>query len=366
MTTEVLINAAPGETRLALVEDGRLVEYVNSRLGSQSLVGAIFVGRVASVSKALDAAFIELGLDRPGLLAFSDTKQGAPKLVEGAPVFVRVTRDATDDKGAKLTGRVDQELTADVKAPALIAAAPDPVTSFLATRVQPSWRVITDAPRAGAELRRAASPIFCEHDVDVQLEAALQPVVTLGDGASLVIEETAALVAIDVNTGPRGAPHAVNLAAVAEIARQLRLRNLAGQILIDFLPEKGRERRDQLVAALRVATVNDACEVHVLGLTRLGLAELTRRRVGESLAVRLGYKALAARSPERAAFDLLRGLDEQARSSGTRRFAPVISPAIDGLLKSGLSGVFEDLTRRHALQLTITVDATLAPGDFKL
>ena len=366
MTTEVLINAAPGETRLALVEDGRLVEYVNSRLGSQSLVGAIFVGRVASVSKALDAAFIELGLERPGLLAFSDTKQGAPKLVEGAPVLVRVTRDATEDKGAKLTGRVDHELPVEVKAPALVVAAPDPVAAFLATRVQPGWHVLTDAPRAGAELRRGSRPIFSEHDVDMQLEAALQPVVSLGDGASLVIEETAALVAIDVNTGPRGAPHAVNLAAIDEIARQIRLRNLAGQILIDFLPEKGRERRDQLVAALRAATLPDPCEVHVLGLTRLGLAELTRRRIGESLSVRLGYKPLAARSPESAALDLLRGLDEQARSSGTRRFAPAISPAIDGLLKTRLSGVLEDLTRRHALQLSIVVDAALAPGDFKL
>jgi len=363
---QVLINAAPGETRLALVEDGRLVEYVNSRIGSQSLVGAIYLGRVASVSKALDAAFVDLGLERPGLLAFSDTKQGAPKLTQGVPVVVRVTRDATDDKGAKLTGRVDHAVSADVKAPALIVAAPDPLEAFLAARVQPDWTVIADAPRAGAQLRRAATPIFCEHDVDGQLDAALQPVVALGDGASLVIEETAALVAIDVNTGPRGAPHAINLAAAAEIARQLRLRNLAGQILIDFLPEKGRERREQLVAALRAAVAGDPNEVHVLGLTRLGLAELTRRRIGESLAVRMGYKTQTMRSPESGALDLLRGIDEQARSSGARKFQPAISPAIDALLKSALQGVFEDLTRRHALQLAITVDAGLAPGDYRL
>ena len=370
MSIEVLINAAPGETRLALVEDGRLVEYVNSRQeiqkGAHSLVGAIYLGRVANVSKALDAAFIDLGLERPGLLAFSDTKQGAPRMVEGAPVIVRVTRDATDDKGAKLTGRVDRVLPTDMKAPAVLVAAPDPVDAFLATRVQPDWRVIADAPRPGAEIRRAMSPIFSEHDVDVQLGAALQSVVPLGDGASLVIEETAALVAIDVNTGPRGAPHAVNLAAIAEIARQIRLRNLAGQILIDFLPEKGRERREQLIAALRVAVADDPCEVHVLGLTRLGLGELTRRRVGESLAVRMGYRTQAVRSAEGGALDLLRGIDEQAKSAGARKFAASISPAIDGLLKSSLRGVFEDLTRRHALQLSVTVDATLASGDFKL
>lgn len=366
MSTEVLINAAPGETRLALVEDGRLIEYVNSRIGSHSLVGAIYLGRVTTVSKALDAAFIDLGLERPGLLAFSDTKPGAPRMVEGAPVIVRITRDATDDKGPKLTGRVDHVLPADVKAPAVLMAAPDPVDAFLATRVQPGWRVLSDAPRANAEMRRASSPIFCEHDVDVQLDAALQLVVPLGDGASLVIEETAALVAIDVNTGPRGAPHAVNLAAIAEIARQIRLRNLAGQILIDFLPEKGRERREQLIAALRAAVADDPCEVHVLGLTRLGLGELTRRRVGESLAIRMGYRAAAVRSAEGAALDLLRGIDEQAKSSGARKFAPAISPAIDALLQSSLRGVLEDLTRRHALQLSLSVDTALPSGEFRL
>lgn len=366
MSTEVFINAAPGETRLALVEDGRLVEYVNSRVGARSLLGAIYLGRVAAISKALDAAFIDLGLDRAGLLAFADTKEGAPKLVEGAPVLVEVTRDSTDDKGPKLTGKIDRLVPSDLRAPAEIAAAPDPVAHFLATRVRPGWRVLSDAPRAGAELRRATTPIFSEHEIEAQLEAALQPVVPLGDGASLVIEETAALVAIDVNSGPRAAPYGVNLAAIGEIARQLRLRNLAGQIFIDFLPVKGRERREQLVAALRAAIAADPCEVHVLGLTRLGLAEMTRRRVGESLAVRSGYRNASVRSAQGAVFDLLRMLDEQAKASGTRRFAATIPPAIDIILKSALREVFEDLVRRHALQISWTIDAALAPGDFRL
>jgi ribonuclease G len=366
MITEVFINAAPGETRLALVENGRLAEYVNSRIGARSLVGAIFLGRVSNVSKALDAAFIDLGLDRPGLLAFADTKESVPKLVEGAPVLVQVTRDATDDKGPKLTGRTDCAVPSDLKAPAVIIAAPDPVAHFLETRIQPGWHVISDAPRQGVEVRRAATPIFAERDIEAQLEAALQPVVPLGDGASLVIEETAALVAIDVNSGPRGAPYAVNLAAAAEIARQMRLRNLAGQIFVDFLAVKGRERREQLIAALRAAVADDPCEVHVLGLSRLGLAEMTRRRIGESLAMRLGYRSVSIRSAEGAVFDLLRSIDEQAKASGARRFAPAIPPAIDALLKSTLRAVLEDLIRRHALQIAWSIDAALAPGEFRL
>lgn len=364
--TEIFINAAPGETRLALVENGRLIEYVNSRLGAQSQLGAIYLGRVASVSRPLDAAFVNLGSARPGLLAFADTKDGAPKLTEGSAVVVRVTRDATEDKGPKLTARLDREIPADVRAPALLDAAPDPVAQFLASRVPPGSRIIADDRRAGAEVHRGPAPIFAEHDIESQLEAALLSVVPLAEGASLVIEETAALVAIDVNTGPRGDAFEVNLAAVSEIAQQLRLRNLAGQIVIDFLPMKRRDRRDQMIAALKAAVAADPNDVHVLGLTRLGLAELTRRRVGESLAVRLGYRQVAVRSAETAALDLLRAIDEQARRSGTRRFAPRVSSQVKNLLVTQFTTVLEDLTRRHALELTVSVEAILAPGEFYL
>lgn len=363
---EIFINAAPGETRLAMIEDGRLVEYVNSRAGSDSRLGAVYLGRVASVSRPLDAAFVDLGLERPGLLAFADAKEGAPKLSEGAAVAVRVVRDASADKGPKLTARIDVAVPVDARAPVLLSPAPDPVSDFLATRIQPDWRIVADDRRAGAEFHRGPAPIFAEHEIETQIEAALSQIVPLPDGGSLVIEETAALVAIDVNTGPRGDAYEVNLAAVAEIARQLRLRNLAGQIVIDLVPVKRRDRREQVLAGLRAAVASDPCEVHVLGLTRLGLAELTRRRVGESLSVRLGYTQRAVRSAETATLDLLRLIDEQARASGARRFAPRLSAAIDALLAARFKSVLADLTRRHALELSPSVDASLAAGEFVL
>jgi Ribonuclease G/E len=364
--SEILINAAPGETRLALVEDGRLIEYVTSRADARSQVGALYLGRVASVSRPLDAAFIDLGFERTGLLAFADTKEGAPKLTEGAAVAVRVLRDASADKGPKLTARLEYAVPSDAKAPLLLRAAPDPIDDFLAARVQPGWRVIADHPRADAELHRARTSIFAEHDIEGQIEAALQPIVALPDGASLVIEETAALVAIDVNTGPRGDAYTVNLAAAAEIARQLRLRNLAGQIVIDFVAMKRRDRREQVIAALRAAVADDARDVHVLGLTRLGLAELTRRRVGESLTARLGFTNKVERSADRAALDLLRAIDAQARSSGTRQFTPILSIQIETMLKTNFKSVLDDLTRRHALQLDLRVDPALARGEYRL
>ena len=367
MGTDVLINVAPGETRLALVEDGRLSEIVISRAGAQSLVGAVFLGRVKSVSKPLDAAFVDLGLQRPGLLAYADTPDNAAKLIEGAAVLVRVLRDATDDKGPKLTARVDHPIAPQMRAPLLVAAAPDPVDHFLGTRVQPAWRVMADDRRfKAAEYYAGIMPIFAEHDVEEQLDSALIPVVPFGEGASLVIEETAALTAIDVNSGPRGDAFSVNLGAVAEVARQLRLRNLAGQIVIDLLPMKRRDRRDQVLAALRAAVTNDANEVHVLGLTRLGLAELTRRRVGETLGARLGVASRTLRSPETAALDLLRNLDWRGRGRGARQIKVSLSPAIEALLVARYRALLDDLVRRHALQLDRSVDPILAPEKYLL
>ncbi len=367
MSTDVLINVAPGETRLALVEDGRLSELVNSRVGAQSLVGAVYLGRVASVSKPLDAAFVDIGAQRPGLLAFGDTKEDAPKLIEGAVVLVRVLRDASEDKGPKLTARVDYPVPAETRAPTLIAASPDPVEYFLDTRLQAGWRVLADDRRFKmAEYYAEKTPIFAEHEVEEQLEAALQPHVPFGDGASLVIEETAALTAIDVNSGPRGDAFSVNLAAAVEVARQLRLRNIGGQIAIDFLPMKRRDRRDQVIEALRAAVAADAHEVHVFGLTRLGLAELTRRRVGETLAARLGAANRIERSPETATLDLLRALDWQGKGSGARKIAVSLSPAIEQLLAARYRALLDDLIRRHALQVERSIDPALAPDKYRL
>lgn len=351
MTIEVLINKAPGETRLALVEDGRLMEYVSHRAGAGARVGAVYLGRVLRRAPELGGVFVDIGAARPALLPRSTAS-------EGDAVVVRVRRDAQDDKGAQLAA--DKTDPGTARAPALLVAAPDPVAIFLNERVQPGWRVASD------DALGTRAPIFAEYDIEAQLEAALDPIAPFGDGGSLIIEETAALTAVDVNSGPRGGPLATNLAAVPEIARQLRLRNLGGQILIDFLPLKERAQGARLLDALRKAVKGDPCEVHVLGLTKLGLAELTRRRVGESLSARLGARPGWRRSAETGALDLLRVLDEQARFAGTRNFSPDVSAPIRALLDAGLAATLGELTRRHALVLDLRVDQALAPGDYRL
>jgi Rne/Rng family ribonuclease len=121
--------------------------------------------------------------------------------------------------------------------------------------------------------------LFALRDIIGQIEDVFQPYALLPGGGSVIIQETAALTAVDVNTGSDTRGHlAVNLEAAAEIARQLRLRNLGGAIVIDFLKGKGKEDETRIKKALQQAFDDDPCTVQVHGFTRLGMAELTRHR----------------------------------------------------------------------------------------
>ncbi|MGE4351822.1 MAG: ribonuclease E/G, partial [Bdellovibrionales bacterium] len=122
-------------------------------------------------------------------------------------------------------------------------------------------------------------------DLDEQLDALVAPVVPLGKGGSLVIEPTSALVAIDVNAGSATNMTAVNLIAVKEIARQIRLRNLSGILVVDCLKMAARADSSKVMNAMTRAVESDPVQTHVFGMSKLGLLELTRRRQGPPLAL---------------------------------------------------------------------------------
>jgi len=119
--------------------------------------------------------------------------------------------------------------------------------------------------------------------LDEIIDELQESAVALPGGGNLVIEPTEALVAIDVNGGEAANPLAVNLQAVREIARRIRLRNMAGIIVIDALKMKNRTDKAKVLNALDKAVANDPAGVQVFGLTKLGLIELTRSRRGPSL-----------------------------------------------------------------------------------
>lgn len=121
-------------------------------------------------------------------------------------------------------------------------------------------------------------------ELDDLMDALSTPRVALPGGAELVIEPTEALIAIDINAGESANPAAVNLLAVREAARQIRLRNLSGLIVIDALKMKNRADISKVLNALKHAAEADPAGVHVFGMTKLGLIEITRTRRGPSLS----------------------------------------------------------------------------------
>ncbi|RHW40836.1 Rne/Rng family ribonuclease [Neobacillus notoginsengisoli] len=169
--------------------------------------------------------------------------------------------------------------------------------------------------------------ILAAHGASVELERLLKRVVWLENGAYLLIEEMETLTAIDVNTGKFSGKNNLedtvlktNLLAAEEVARQIRLRDLAGMILIDFIDMKTEEARSKVAAKLEAELRKDGRRTRVAGFTSLGILQLTRKRLGPSLSGTLTVKCPACEgtgrvsSPETEAFKLERELWEQRGS----------------------------------------------------
>ncbi len=187
----------------------------------------------------------------------------SPQLIMDGPDAIQRT---LSDKAVKNIHRI--EITT-MDHFALVEEWCDLFAPDLMTRITP---VEVDNPESEFAL-------FEHHDITGQIEDLFQPYAILDSGATIILQETAALYAIDVNSAAdkRGAL-AINLDAAAEIARQIRLRNLGGAIIIDFLRMKKKAERDQLVKALEQAFNEDPCTVQIHGWTGLGMLEVSRNR----------------------------------------------------------------------------------------
>lgn len=422
MASEILYSWGPGESRLALVKDGRLVELTLIR--PELLAGAVMLGRVVELAPKLGAVFVDIGQERPAYL------QGVKGLTNGQAVLVQVKADAHGGKGATLTaditlsGRhlalvptrpglvVSRKLSDDNRArllerleplvgddegviarthaihadegdlaaelDALRAAwaqvnvgkagrapavlwRPDPLERLLAEHPGVSRVLVDDdAAFAAARARLGAlverhreGPLFDLYDVTDHLAAALSPVVALPCGGRVTIEPTAALTAIDVDSGP-ASPIEANLQAVPVIARQLRLRNIAGQIVVDFVSGGGKGALMKLIAALKQAVAGDPTATHVIGMTPLGLIELTRERRGPALSELMQERATVA-SAEAVALAALRlALSEAAHRPG-RALTVVAAPEIAAALSRRPEAMAE-AEARLGRKLTVRAD----------
>jgi len=397
MGAEILVNASTHEARAAVVESGVLQEVFIERPNRRGLLSNIYKGRVSRVLPGMQAAFIEIGMERTAFLHASDildTRQAglgleAPRsenirslVAEGNEILVQVVKDPLGTKGARLTtyitlpsrflvympqgrgvgvsARIENEVERERLRGAVQAALPpdEPGGFIVRTAAEDAphealradmiylrklWefvrekglrtspghlvhadlplhlrilrdllhpdveRVLIDQPNAHREmcefaatfipdalprieLYAAQRPIFELHHVEEEIQKALDRKVPLKSGGYLIIDQTEAMTTIDVNTGAfvghRNLEETIfrtNLEAAVTIARQLRLRNLGGIIIIDFIDMEEPEHRRQVIQALARALAEDHVKTNISSVSPLGLVEMTRKRTRESL-----------------------------------------------------------------------------------
>ena len=224
--------------------------------------------------------------------------------------------------------------------------------------------------RAKLEHYTGERPLFDLYQVEDEIERALARRVELKSGGTLVIDQTEALTTIDVNTGAfvghRSFDDTVfktNLEAAQAIARQLRLRNLGGIIVIDFIDMANPEHRQAVLEELRRAVARDRTKVTVNGFTALGLVELTRKRTRESLAQQLcePCPVCAGRGEVKTArtvcHEILRELLREAQQFNAREFRVIASPAVIDLLQEEESPTVAMLSDAIGRPISLQVEA---------
>lgn len=213
-------------------------------------------------------------------------------------------------------------------------------------------------PRMADRIQRhgGPEPIFALHDIEDGIARAGQPHIGLKSGGGLVIEATEALTAIDVNSGSFTDASTIidtalhtNLEAAAEIARQIRLRNIGGMIVIDFIHMDEDDHWDRVIDGLETGLAGDHTHSRVIGLTGAGLVELTRRRRRESLIQALTDPCMACAgtgrisSPETVAHDIMRALRREARNGGPGPISIMAAADVIDMLEEDAAPSYEAL-----------------------
>jgi Ribonuclease G/E len=365
VSRDLVVAVSPGEIWAALVEDDALTALRLVRSFAPSLTGEVYLGRVVALRPDLPAALVDIGLARPGFLdaADIDKKRGLLGITEGQALIVEVIKEARADKATGLRllrasperrARIEDEAKT-VPAPARLEKPPPAIVALLAEFMKPPPdRIVIDDRAALAEarlyLRREhpdllprlelhveATPVFEHAGLAAEIDEVMAARVELPGGGTIFIEPTHAATMIDVDSGKAG-PLAANLAAAAAAARQIRLRNLAGAIVIDFVGMKGRGDRDKVLAALKAALAADREKPEILGWTRLGHIELARRRRRPSIPEILfepGPDGTPRKSAMTIAVEALRAVERAARTEPGRRVALALHPEIAAALDAG-------------------------------
>ena len=453
MSEEILINVSPVETRVALVENGVVQEFYIERSHGETYVGNIYKGKVVRVLPGMQAAFVDIGLDRTGFIHAADMMPEPPDgevrrtdvpdirtlVREGQTLLVQVAKDPISTKGARLTthltlssrylvympnaahigvstriedepererlrqlveaavaehdikgGFIVRTVAEGAEADAIVADIPfllrlwDDLTQKLPSLGVPAelhrdmplyLRALRDMARAPIDRVRVDSrltfqqmldfaskyapqlidlidlysgdrPLLELYGVEEEIHRALEPRVALKSNGYLIIEQTEAMTTVDVNTGAfvghRNLEETIfktNLEAASAIARQLRLRNLGGIIILDFIDMKDPEHQRQVLRTLEKALEKDHAKTRITGVSELGLVEMARKRTRESLEQMLCEPCPVCqgrgqvKSAETVCYEIFREILRMARTYDNEKFLVLASQlVVDRLL----------------------------------
>ena len=472
MSDELLINVTPQETRVAKIENGMLQEVVIERASRRGLVGNIYKGKVCRVLPGMQAAFLEIGLQRTAFLHFSDIvtteeqKNGTEELTindllrDGQEILVQVVKDPMGSKGARLTTHITiparylvympnsnhigvsqklededererlkglikkllpefngggyivrtvaegisekavhadmvfleklwgaiQENNKSVGSPMMVyedlplamkVMRDIADTNIDAIRIDSREtfdKVIKFANKfipelaPGIEYYPGERPIFDLYGVEDEIQRALQSKIKLKSGGYLIIDQTEAMTTVDINTGGyvgnRNLEETIfktNLEATQAIVRQLRLRNLGGIIIIDFIDMKVSEHRRQVLRSFEKALDRDHAKTCITEVSNLGLIEMTRKRTRESLEHILCEPCPVCngkgtvKTVETVAFEIFREIIREARQFDTKKLLVLTSSKVGEYLMdeetSSIAELEEFMKRTIQLQI---------------
>ena len=492
MTEEILINVTPRETRVAVVENGMLQELHIERGWNRGVVGNIYKGKVQRVMPGMQAAFIDIGLDRAAFLHAADIIRPSPVgegagtgdeaplppqptrpitelLRDGQDIVVQVVKDPIGGKGARLTTQLsipsrylvllprtrvvgvsarieDEGERARLKAVVGAQSAPGAKHGYIVrtnAEGQPEealaedvaylnrvWslieersksanvgervyedlalpmRAVRDMMRANVEKVRIDSretyertvqfvqqfvpdqveriehypgerPIFDLYGVEDEIQRGLEKQVPLKSGGYLVIDQTEAMTTIDVNTGSflgqrnlEETVYRTNLEAAQSVARQLRLRNLGGIIIIDFIDMTDAEHKRQVLRQLEKALARDHAKTTVYDFSPLGLVEMTRKRTTESLQRQLSEPCHecsgrgSLKTPETVTYEIFRDIVRQVRQFDAQRLLVIASPKVVARITDEESAAVAELEEFLAKSVRFQADEQYSQEQF--
>ncbi len=484
---DILINWAPQETRVAVIENGAVQELHVERALERGLVGNIYLGKVVRVLPGMQSAFIDVGLERAAFLHVADLhphgnsigrSEPLPpierQVFEGQTLTVQVIKDAIGTKGARLSTQVSiagrmlvylpqdnhigisqkigsPELREQLRARMhLLVGKPEdgggggfilrtnaeeasdteladdiaylrrtwqmirershsqPAGTLLHQDLSLAERVLRDLAGEATQAIRIDSkmqfdalhafgetympgtvarlehykgerPIFDLFGIEDDIERALSRRVDLKSGGYLIFDQTEAMTTVDVNTGgfvgARNFDDTIfktNLEAAGAIARQLRLRNLGGIIIADFIDMAREEHQQAVLAEFRKQLARDRTRTTVSGFTQLGLVEMTRKRTRESLAHMLceACPTCQGRGQVKTArsvcYDILREILREARQFNPKEFRVVASAAVVEMLLDEESVHLAGLSEFVGKPISLSAEPTMSPEQYDI